>query len=198
MQPYDLLMMSVLVGATLLGMYKGVAWQIASLTSLVASYFVALTFSPALAPALSQQEPFNRFLAMLVLYLGTSLVIWVLFGLASKSIERLKLKGFDRQAGGLVGLAKGVVLCLAVTFFAVTLSDDSRQAALDSRSGRYIAELIREARPVLPAEANQVLGPYLEEIDRGLRPEQGPRRPRRTRTRDTAERQPAPARPRVR
>ena len=75
MQPYDYFMLVVLVGATIFGFWKGFAWQIASLASFVASYFVALRFSPQLAPLFGDTAPFNRFLAMLVLYLGTSLAI---------------------------------------------------------------------------------------------------------------------------
>ena len=36
------------------------------------------------------------------------------------AIDRVKLNEFDRQMGALVGFAKGVLLCIAITFFAVT------------------------------------------------------------------------------
>ena len=42
MQTYDMLMLVVLVGATVFGFWKGMAWQIASLASLVVSYFASL------------------------------------------------------------------------------------------------------------------------------------------------------------
>ena len=45
MQPYDIVMIVVLAGATLFGFWKGMAWQIASLASLVLSTFVAWHFS---------------------------------------------------------------------------------------------------------------------------------------------------------
>ncbi|MFO0897537.1 MAG: CvpA family protein, partial [Pirellulales bacterium] len=77
MAPYDILMILVLAGATLFGAWKGMAWQIASVSSLVVSYLVALRFSPRIAHLFGQQAPFNRFLAMLAIYLGTSLVIWM-------------------------------------------------------------------------------------------------------------------------
>ena len=37
------------------------AWQIASLASLVVSYFAALRFSAQLAPYFGEQAPLNRF-----------------------------------------------------------------------------------------------------------------------------------------
>ncbi|HEX4147745.1 MAG TPA: CvpA family protein [Pirellulales bacterium] len=164
MQPYDIAMLAVLVVATLFGAYKGVAWQVASLASLVASYLVAVRFSDALAPYLSEQAPWNKFLAMLVLYLATSLAIWIAFRAVSRFIDRLKLREFDRQIGGLMGAAKGVVWCVAITFFAVTLSPTARDAVLRSRSGQYIATLIRQAKPIMPSELNQAVGPYLDQL----------------------------------
>ena len=69
MQTYDVLMLLVLVAATFFGFWKGMAWQIASLASLVVSYFVALRFSGQLAPMFGDSEPWNRFVAMLAIYI---------------------------------------------------------------------------------------------------------------------------------
>ena len=104
------------------------AWQIASLTSLIVSSTMAVHFGGRLAPYLSAEEPWNRFVAMLVLYLLTSLAIWLAFRVVAKAISRVQLKDFDRQAGALFGAAKGVLWCLVITFFAVTLSESARQA----------------------------------------------------------------------
>ena len=71
MSGYDVFMILVLAGATLFGVWKGMAWQLASLASLIASYFVALTFSPQLAPMFGEEAPWNRFIAMAVLYVAT-------------------------------------------------------------------------------------------------------------------------------
>ena len=49
--PYDILMLVVLVACTLFGLWKGMAWQLASLASLIVSYIVALKFSDAGGPA---------------------------------------------------------------------------------------------------------------------------------------------------
>ena len=89
MQPYDLVMLAILLGATAFGAWKGMAWQIASLASLVVSYFVALRFSESLAPYISSEVPWNKFLAMLLLYLGTSLAIWIAFRYVSTAIDRV-------------------------------------------------------------------------------------------------------------
>ena len=168
MQSYDVGMLTVLAVATLWGAWKGMAWQIASLASLVVSYFVALRFSASLAPYISRQEPWNRFLAMLLLYLLTSLVIWSAFRAVKRAINRVQLKEFDRQLGGLFGAAKGVLLCVGITFFAVSLSAPDREAVFKSRSGYYIAVLLQKADGIMPKELHQVLDPYLDQFERQL------------------------------
>lgn len=170
MQIYDIIMLAVLVATILFGFWKGMAWQIASLASLVVSAIVAVHFSGPLAPLFSAREPWNRFIAMLVLYLVTSLGIWLVFRLVAGMIDRVRLKEFDRQIGALFGLAKGVLLCVVITFFVVTLSESARQKVLGSYSGRYIAVLIKNATPVLPEEVTSVLGEYIDELDRKLDP----------------------------
>jgi len=174
MHAYDILMLVLLLGTTIFGAWKGMAWQLASLASLVLSAAVAVQFGGPLAPLFGESEPWNRFIAMLVLYLGTSLVIWLIFRFVSGVIDRVRLREFDRQIGAIFGLAKGVLLCLVVTFFAVTLSEAARQAVLKSRSGYYTARLIQRADPVIPDEVRGVLGKYIDELDRRLDPEAPP------------------------
>jgi membrane protein required for colicin V production len=167
-QPYDLLMLGVLVGLAVLGAWKGVAWQIAALSSLVVSWLVAVRFGKVLAPFISDNEPWNGFIAMLLLYLGTSLAIWSFFRLVKGMIDRVQLKDFDRQMGALFGLVKGALWCLLITFFAVTLSDTTRQWVLQSRSGYYTALLIQHGTPALPEDVRNVLGKYIKQLDEGL------------------------------
>lgn len=168
--PYDIVMLAVLILAGVFGAWKGMVWQIASLASVGLSVFAAVTFSPQLAPHLSQQEPWNRFLAMLILYAGTSLGVWMVFRMVSGALERIKLKEFDVQMGAAFGLLKGALLCLVITFFAVTLSESARQSILESKSGVLIARGIRHATPVLPEEVRQVIGQYLDQLENQLAP----------------------------
>lgn len=170
-QIYDIVMLAVLVLTMLFGLWKGMAWQLASLGSLVISCLVAMRLSGPLAPYISDAEPWNRFIAMLALYLATSLAIWLLFRLVAGAIDRVHLREFDRQLGALFGLLKGALLCLVITFFAVTLSETARQAVLASKSGELIAKFIQRATPAMPDEVREVLGKYIEQLDRKLDPD---------------------------
>jgi membrane protein required for colicin V production len=172
MQTYDLLMLVVLGAATLFGFWKGMAWQIASLASLVVSYIAALRFSAQLAPVFGESAPLNRFVAMLVIYVVTSFVIWTLFRLVSGVIDKVRLESFDRQLGAMFGFAKGVLLCVAITFFAVTLLPPAQgEAIVSSQSGRYIVALLDKSHSVFPPEIHQVVDPYLHKIEQRLNPD---------------------------
>ncbi len=175
MEIYDICMLGVLVAATLFGAWKGMAWQIASTASLVVSYFVALRFSEQLAPRFGQQAPLNRFIAMFVLYMITSLAIWFAFRIVHGFIDRVRLREFDRQMGAVVGAAKGVLWCVAITFFAVTLSERARTSVLHSRSGYMIARLLDRAEGIMPRELHGVLDPYLNRFEEELNPNPSPR-----------------------
>lgn len=167
-QGYDLFMLLVLAAAVLWGAWKGLAWQLASLASVILSYIVAIYFRQPLAGILKQNvelaAPLDTGLAMLILFLGTSLVVWVGFNLVSEAIERVKLKEFDRQVGALLGLAKGVLLCVVITLIGVTISDSLRGAIHQSRSGYYIAQLLDQANAYLPSEVNERLHPFEQQL----------------------------------
>jgi membrane protein required for colicin V production len=178
MQTYDLFMLAVLAAATLFGFWKGMAWQIASLASLIVSYFAALRFSAQLAPMFGEHAPWNRFVAMLVIYVATSFVIWSMFRLVSGAIDKVRLESFDRQLGAMFGFAKGVLLCVAITFFAVTLLPPPQgEAIVSSQSGRYIVALLDKSHSVFPPEIHQVVDPYLHKIEERLNPNFQPHGP---------------------
>jgi membrane protein required for colicin V production len=162
-------MLTILAGSTILGAIKGLAWQLASIASIVVSYFAAYHFREPLSRSIQAEPPWNRFFAMLVLFTGTSLVIWVAFRLVSNTIDHLKLKDFDRQIGALFGLAKGGLYCVLATLFGATLlGDQARQMIGDSKSGQYIASLLGRSDAIIPSEAREILAPYLKQFDQQL------------------------------
>ncbi|MEX2025861.1 MAG: CvpA family protein, partial [Pirellulaceae bacterium] len=160
MQIYDLIMLAVIVAAIAFGAWKGLAWQIASIAAIVLSYIVALNFREPASKLISAKPPWNIFLAMLILYLGTSLVVWITFRVVRNFIERVKLREFDRQTGALLGAAKGVILCVIITLFAVALlGEEQKRAVCQSHSGYYISVLIDKVHVAMPDEIHDVLHP---------------------------------------
>ncbi|MDG2382880.1 MAG: CvpA family protein [Pirellulaceae bacterium] len=166
MQAYDIMMLIVLAVTTFIGFRKGLAWQIASLAAIFFSYFVALRFRDVVASKIDAQPPWNTALAMLIVYVASSLVIWILFRFVRGFIDGAKLGGFDRQLGALLGMGKGIVLCVIITLFAVSLlGEQQRRDIIESRSGLYIARLLDQADAVMPTEMHNFLNPYLNQLE---------------------------------
>lgn len=174
MSVYDIAMIIVFLGAIWFGYWKGLAWQVASVAAIVLSYFVAITFPDAISSYISAEPPFNRFAAMLILFVGTSLVVWTLFASISKSLKKMELKGFDRQAGALVGALKGAILCMVITMFSVALlGDRARDAIHDSKTGYYVVHGIDRLPGILPEQMASYIHKYVETFREGIVDENG-------------------------
>ena len=111
---------------------------------------------------------------MFILFMGTSLLIWVVFGFVRKSIDNMQLNSFDRQAGALLGAVKGAILCTLITMFAVSLLGDSvRRSICTSQSGNYIARGLTHVGNVVPQELAKVIQPYIDDFQRKVEEHQG-------------------------
>ena len=176
MSVYDIVMLIIFLGSIWFGFRKGLAWQVASLLSIVLSYFVAVNFRNPVAALISAQEPWNQFAAMLILFLGTSLIVWTVFASFSRNIKKMNMGGFDRQAGAILGALKGGILCMLATVFAVSLFQSTSNMVHNSKSGYYVVSGIRQFARFTPSELAQYLEPHIQNFDNkiGATPEKKP------------------------
>lgn len=166
---YDIVMLVVVVGAVWFGWWKGLAWQIASLAAIIVSYIVAVNFREPVSRYISADEPWNRIAAMLILFLGTSLLIWTIYASVSKSLKKMELKGFDHQAGALLGAVKGALLCMIITMFSVSLLGEKAHDAIhNSRSGRYVVSGITKVSAIVPGELAKYIQPHVDDFHNAI------------------------------
>ena len=160
---YDIVILVVLGGAVWFGFWKGLAWQVASVAAVCVSYIVAVNFREPVSQFIQAEEPWNRIGAMLVLFLGTSIVIWIIYGRIKGTIKQLELKGFDRQAGALLGAIKGGLLAMVITIFSVSLLGKSAHDSIHtSKFGPYVISGISKVSAIVPAELYQYIQPHVE------------------------------------
>ena len=166
MQTYDIIMLAVLGFSAIIGAVKGMAWQIAMVSSIIISFFVAREFHPELAAALSGvDEPWNNFIAMASLYLLTSLGIWMLFAFCAKKIDKYEMRTFDRQTGALLGIVNGVLLCAILTMCAIAFGGETMHNRIaHSKSGPYISRVLDIVKPIIPADLQDSLNDYLQQL----------------------------------
>ena len=168
MSIYDIVILIIFFGSIWFGFRKGLAWQVASLLSIGLSYFVAVNFRNPVAALISAQEPWNQFAAMLILFLGTSLIVWTVFASFSRNIKKMNLGGFDRQAGAILGAVKGGILAMLATVFAVSLFQSTSNMVHNSKTGYYVVSGIRQFARFTPSELAPYLEPHIQEFDQAI------------------------------
>jgi uncharacterized membrane protein required for colicin V production len=162
---YDLLTLVILMYAMFRGAMKGVVWQLATIAALLLCFFFSGTLSAALAPFIRVEPPLNQWIAMLILYLGFSFVSFGVARVAHEMIESMKIEALDRHLGAILGLVKGGMFSLFLTFFLVTLSHAARETIINSESGYVAAVVIDRLDPVIPGDLHALLEPYIRRLD---------------------------------
>jgi uncharacterized membrane protein required for colicin V production len=162
---YDLLTLGILMYAMFRGAMKGVVWQLATIAALLLCFFFSGTLSAALAPFIRVEPPLNQWIAMLILYLGFSFVSFGVARVAHEMIESMRIEALDRHLGAILGLVKGGMFSLFLTFFLVTLSHAARESIINSESGYVAAVVIDRLDPVIPGDLHALLEPYIRRLD---------------------------------
>jgi len=156
-QIFDFLTLILIGWLTLRGALRGIVVQIMSIVSVVVSWIIAVKFSPIVAPMVSDDPPWNRLIAMSILFVASFLAMWLIRGLMNDIIKTIRLKSADRSLGAVLGFAKGVLICLIITFFLVVFSPTTRNFVLESISGKYFARGVERISVLIPKEASEVL-----------------------------------------
>ena len=164
---YDGVMALIVLFATVHGFWKGATWQIAPIMSLVLGYMVAMPMSVTTAHYFGD-PPQNRLFALVTIYIGVSMVVYLLVRSFREGIEKAKLTEFDRHLGALLGALKGILLTLAITVILLIYSTMARDLILKSESSSIAAKIINAVYPILPKAMHQILSPYLQQLNREL------------------------------
>lgn len=162
---YDLLTLGILMYSMFRGAMKGIVWQLATIAALLMCFFFSGSLSHVIAPFIRVEEPLNKWIAMLVLYLIFSFVSYGAARVLHDAIENMRIEALDRHLGALLGLVKGAMFSLFLTFFLVTLSHSARESIINSESGYVAAVAIDRLDPVIPGDLHALLEPYLRRLD---------------------------------
>ena len=151
----DLGMLAVLAASSLLGIWRGLVYELLSLGGWVVAYVVAMGWSVRVGPWLPVGEPgsaLNHAAAVLATFLGTLVVCSLLARLARLVIAATPLTWPDRLLGGAFGLVRGIVLLVALaTVVALTPAAQSG-GWQQSLGAQWLGVAIEGVRPLLPAD----------------------------------------------
>lgn len=161
---YDGVMALIVFFTTVHGFWKGATWQIAPIMSLVLGYMIAMPMSVTTAHYFGE-PPQNRLFALVTIYIGVSLIVYLMVRSFRAGIDKAKLTDFDRHIGALLGLVKGVLVTLAITVIMLIYSPPARDQILKSESSTIAAKIINAVYPILPQAMHQILRPYLNQLN---------------------------------
>ncbi|MDP7205357.1 MAG: CvpA family protein, partial [Pirellulaceae bacterium] len=113
MATYDLIMLAIATLATLFGAWKGLAWQIAWVSA--TSSLVALELRTSVSSQLGMVGPLGGYVAMGLVFVSVSVIIWLLYRIGYSWIKRSGLGKFDRRLGAAAGILSGLLLCVLIT-----------------------------------------------------------------------------------
>ena len=160
---YDGVMALIVVYTVVHGFWRGAAWQIAPIVSLVAGYMIAMPMSVTAAHWFGQ-PPLNRLFALVTIYLLVSLTVYLFFRSFREGVEKAQLTEFDRHLGAILGGLKGVLVTLSATCILLIYIPPSREIILKSESSSIASKLISTVYPVLPHAMHVLLEPYLHKL----------------------------------
>ena len=124
---FDVIIVLVLTAFAARGFWTGFVGEVAGLISIVGGFWVSHHFHTVLAPHLTFiTEPAWRNIASYVLlFLGVLIAVGLLARLLQKLLAFSFVGWIDKLTGGLLGLAKGVLLCAVVLLLLQKLFGDA-------------------------------------------------------------------------
>ena len=157
----DWALLGVLFASMVVGLWRGLVYEVLSLAGWVAAFFLAqwlATDVVAWVPFVQNAAPSVQYAVGYVLvFVGSLFVFALLSWLIKKLIESVGLRPVDRVLGGAFGLARGVVLLLALTVV-FQLTGLSKSDWWQSAKGPVWLDLtIQGLKPLMPESMSKFL-----------------------------------------
>ena len=149
----DWALLAVALASLLVGLVRGLVFEVLSLLGWVAAYIAAQAASPLLAPHLPLGTPgsaLNQGAAFAVTFV-LALIVWMLLArLVRLLVHATPLTLIDRTLGGVFGLVRALVLLLAVATV-VSFTPAVRAAPWQASHGAaWLGVMLAGLKPVLP------------------------------------------------
>jgi membrane protein required for colicin V production len=158
--PLDWAVVIVLVASVLLGLLRGLVYEVLSVLNWLAAFVLAQWFAPAAArwlPMGSAGQAMRYAAGFVLVFIATLFVGGLLAWLTKKLVEAVGLRPVDRALGGMFGLVRGAVALLALAVVVHLTSWKDSGWWTESFSGGVATAALRGLKPVVPEK----FGAYL-------------------------------------
>jgi membrane protein required for colicin V production len=150
----DWLLLGVLLASLVLGFWRGLIYEVLSLAGWVAAFVVAQWLAAdvvSLLPFVQGAPASVQYaVAFVVVFVATLFATGVLSWLIKKLIDSVGLRPVDRSLGAVFGLARGVVVLLAVTVFLQLLGMTSESWWQEAAGSVWLETALNGLKPLLP------------------------------------------------
>jgi membrane protein required for colicin V production len=150
---FDWVALAVLLISVGLGLWRGLIYEMLSLAGWVAAFLVAQHWASELAawmPVAQTNPSVRHAVAFVLLFVGAAFVAGWLAWAARKLVAVVGLRPVDRTLGLVFGLARGLVLLLAVAVVVSLMGLGTQPWWRDSFSAPMLETLLRGMAPVFP------------------------------------------------
>jgi len=148
----DLAMLGVIALSAIVGAVRGFTFEVLSLLGWVAAWIAAVWLGPVVAPHLPIGTPGSA-LNGIAAFACAFIVVLVLWGLGTRAIAALVgktlLRPLDRLLGAVFGLARGVLVLLALAAIVSFTPASASPAWRESHGAAGLDSILRELLPSL-------------------------------------------------
>jgi membrane protein required for colicin V production len=160
MAPLDWIFLSVLGASFLLGVWRGLVYEVLSVMSWIAAFVVAQWLAPdaaALLPVQRAPEAGRYAVGFVVVFIAVVFAGALLAWITKKLVQSVGLRPVDRTLGAAFGLVRGAVLVLAVAI--VVNMSPARRAPwwTESKGAEVSMAVLKSLKPTLPERFGQYL-----------------------------------------
>ena len=169
----DLVALAILLYCAVKGASRGLLSQLSWVIALLLCFKFSGTLAPRIEPMIGVAPPLKQWLAMLAVYVGLCGVSFVVAGMLSSWMAKAKIIDFDKHLGGILGFVKGVIICMTIMFFAITMSVPMRNTVSQTYSGYAAAIILHNSRhliPLLPENAVPTVRNVIDNFNKSLQP----------------------------
>lgn len=156
----DWILLGVVLISLLVGLWRGLVYEVLSLLNWLASFMLAQWWAPTLAvrlPMGNASDPLRYAAGFVLVFIGSLFALGLVATVVKKMIEAVGLRPVDRILGALFGALRALVLLLAVAVVVGMTSFKSASWWLESSGAQTLMATLRVIKPVLPEEFGKYL-----------------------------------------
>ena len=149
----DWALMAVLLLSALLGLWRGLVYEVLSLAVWVVAFVLAQAYAApvgAWLPVDGFSQPLQLAAGFAAVFVAAAFVGGLLAWLVKKFVESVGLRPVDRILGGAFGLARGMVILLGLAVVVSMTPLQSQERWRDSTVAGVLSRTLHAIKPLLP------------------------------------------------